>query len=411
MEFIDAILYRKISNADFNNIEGRKQPQGGGGMRYIDAAGISPKLILYFFEYANEKYLRPKAPSDDTRLSYKINACALGTNIYKNIEFAPRNNRRNYNITNQLHEDRHAAWKADQGFPRASVTDSDITIQALIKNLVVFIIRTNEHNYFAGFINEVDLPASWPKGCGLEKLLASNWNTKNPQNGVVIFNNNQVAFVNNKQCPFEIVSVDISQKGINSPPYDVCNIPDERFSGKEPKEISIDINFENVTFYELPTPNTIIAATTDSVRRGKKINHTQAQKNRTIIGNVGEKAILILEKRRIAELGNADLAEKVEWVSQTQGDGLGYDILSFDLFNGEWKPIYIEVKTTTSGINKPFEISSNEVDFSKENQEFYYIYRVFGINDNSTNINYYRVSGSICDHFNLIPTSFLAVSK
>ena len=41
---------------------------------------------------------------------------------------------------------------------------------------------------------------------------------------------------------------------------------------------------------------------------------------------------------------NYGLESKIEWVSQTQGDGAGYDIRSFDEAGNE---IVIEVKTTT----------------------------------------------------------------
>ena len=37
-----------------------------------------------------------------------------------------------------------------------------------------------------------------------------------------------------------------------------------------------------------------------------------------------------LERRRLLSHGRDDLAKKVEWVSDTSGDGLGFDVLSFD---------------------------------------------------------------------------------
>jgi hypothetical protein len=93
------------------------------------------------------------------------------------------------------------------------------------------------------------------------------------------------------------------------------------------------------------------------------------------IGNEGEKWVYKIEKRRLYQLGRRDLSEKVEWVSKTQGDGLGYDILSFDNMNGS--NIYIEVKTTNGEINTPFFITVNEMEFAEQNEHNYKLYKVF----------------------------------
>ena len=70
------------------------------------------------------------------------------------------------------------------------------------------------------------------------------------------------------------------------------------------------------------------------------------------------------------DFGRDDLSEKVNWDSKDMGDGLGYDILSYDILpNGEEKEIFIEVKTTTGSINKPFDVSINEVEFSQEHSD------------------------------------------
>ena len=43
----------------------------------------------------------------------------------------------------------------------------------------------------------------------------------------------------------------------------------------------------------------------------------------------GEDLIVNYEKAVLTEAGRTDLANQVEWVAQTKGDGLGYDIRSF----------------------------------------------------------------------------------
>ena len=57
------------------------------------------------------------------------------------------------------------------------------------------------------------------------------------------------------------------------------------------------------------------------------------------------------ERWRLRELGAEQLASKVDWVATSKGDGLGYDVLSYEM---DGTPKHIEVKTTAFGISTPF---------------------------------------------------------
>lgn len=72
----------------------------------------------------------------------------------------------------------------------------------------------------------------------------------------------------------------------------------------------------------------------------------------------------------------------VEQVSKTKGDGLGYDVFSFDIIDGNPVPIYIEVKGTTMNENSPFDITRNELDVAKIHGKSYKIYRISSLGDN-----------------------------
>lgn len=110
-------------------------------------------------------------------------------------------------------------------------------------------------------------------------------------------------------------------------------------------------------------------------------------------------------------LGRADLSEQVEWVSKEKGDGLGYDIISWNVKDSECNKIYIEVKTTEGNINTPFDISDTEVRVSEKLAENYYIYRVFGIGRSISTIRYYKIKGSVKENFNLMPILYKAYIK
>lgn len=96
--------------------------------------------------------------------------------------------------------------------------------------------------------------------------------------------------------------------------------------------------------------------------------------NNRSLGAAGEEFVVACERARLASLGHSRLVDRVEHVSRTKGDGLGYDVLSFEPSGRER---FIEVKTTAFGKETPFFISRNEVDFSEAFAEQFHLYRVF----------------------------------
>jgi hypothetical protein len=63
--------------------------------------------------------------------------------------------------------------------------------------------------------------------------------------------------------------------------------------------------------------------------------------------------IVDYERGWLREHGRGDLADRVRWTAREDGDGLGYDVLSYDT-NGHER--HIEVKTTALGAEAPFYI-------------------------------------------------------
>ena len=104
------------------------------------------------------------------------------------------------------------------------------------------------------------------------------------------------------------------------------------------------------------------------------INYLEREAHNASLGKAGEEFVLKVEHARLWKAGQHRLAERIEHVSQTQGDGLGYDVLSFEK-TGQERPI--EVKTTRFGPMTPFFASRNEVKVSGV-LDNYQLYRVFG---------------------------------
>lgn len=128
------------------------------------------------------------------------------------------------------------------------------------------------------------------------------------------------------------------------------------------------------------------------------------ERNRTL-GDRGEQLVMKFEEDKLKKLGHFDLAAKIERISLTNC-AAGYDIKSFDEQGSE---IFIEVKTTKSGLHTPFYISPNELLVSAENKHKYYLYRIHEFDLKKNRYRLYISKGSVGDTFLLQPTNFKAI--
>ena len=98
------------------------------------------------------------------------------------------------------------------------------------------------------------------------------------------------------------------------------------------------------------------------------------------IGEMSEDVVIKYEKQRLNELGHYDYANKIEHSSVTRGDGLGYDLVSYQ---EDGNKIYIEVKTTKQNNPAGFYLSKKELSAANEKYlqgEQYRLYRVYNLN-------------------------------
>lgn len=108
--------------------------------------------------------------------------------------------------------------------------------------------------------------------------------------------------------------------------------------------------------------------------RAVKRDYIEREARNQSLGLAGEEFVALFEHWRLVELGQQRLADKVEHVSQTKGDGLGYDVLSFE---SDGKERLIEVKTTTFGRDTPFFVSRGELALSHIAKDQFHLYRLF----------------------------------
>ena len=128
-------------------------------------------------------------------------------------------------------------------------------------------------------------------------------------------------------------------------------------------------------------------------------------RNRSL-GIAGEKLVYRSEKHRLQALGRGDLSDRVCWVAREDGDGCGFDILSFD-GNGDGANLerWLEVKTTNGPRTTPFYITSNELRVSEERPDVFRIIRLYNFQQQ---VRAYRIAPPLDKHVSLTPTIYRA---
>lgn len=137
-------------------------------------------------------------------------------------------------------------------------------------------------------------------------------------------------------------------------------------------------------------------------RATETINYLEREARNSSLGRAGEEFVLEFERTRLRSHGENKLADHVEHVSRTRGDGLGFDIRSFEL---DGRDRFIEVKTTSYGKATPFFVSRNELRVSQAHAESYHLYRVFRFRRDP---HLYSVRGALDKAFSLDPVEFEA---
>lgn len=108
-------------------------------------------------------------------------------------------------------------------------------------------------------------------------------------------------------------------------------------------------------------------------RIARKYNYAERDYRNRALGRSGEELVFLNERRRLAALGKDKLSEKVEWTSRDKGDGVGYDIRSFDVSGAD---LLIEVKTTNGPRTTDFFLSKTEFEVAKERPDAWRLYRL-----------------------------------
>lgn len=138
------------------------------------------------------------------------------------------------------------------------------------------------------------------------------------------------------------------------------------------------------------------------LRAPLKRDYLEREAQNRSLGSAGEEFALRFEQWRLRQLGVEQLAQRVVHASRIEGDGLGYDIRSFE---PDGRERFIEVKTTSFGERTPFFVSANEVRFARDHAPQFHLYRLF---DFRASPRLFQLDGPIEGHCNLNPTTYRA---
>lgn len=134
----------------------------------------------------------------------------------------------------------------------------------------------------------------------------------------------------------------------------------------------------------------------------KKRDYAKMEAENSRLGLLGEQFAVNFEKARLIHAGKEHLADKIEHCSVTQGDGLGYDIRSYEATGADR---LIEVKTTRYTRYAPFYLSQKELQISRERQSEYHLYRIFNF---ANDPKLFTLSGQLESQVILTPIQYLA---
>lgn len=130
----------------------------------------------------------------------------------------------------------------------------------------------------------------------------------------------------------------------------------------------------DAVFVEAPAPSPEPAPPPPELTRLiRKFDPVERDHRNRALGKAGEEFVLAVERERLAAAGRSDLSRKVRWVAAEDGDGAGFDILSFEATGQE---TLIEVKTTNGGARTPFFLTRTEREVSEERPDAWRLYRV-----------------------------------
>lgn len=171
---------------------------------------------------------------------------------------------------------------------------------------------------------------------------------------------------------------------------------------------------------DVPTVDDILSAIVDPPTPGSEepawlareappprymVDYLRREARNRDLGRAGEEFVVCFEQARLVAAGEARRAGEVEHVSETRGDHLGFDVLSFE---PDGRERLVEVKTTAFGRDTPFYLSRNQVEVSRRESGRYHLHRLFRFRADP---KLFSLSGALEDVCRMDPVEFLGRAR
>lgn len=181
--------------------------------------------------------------------------------------------------------------------------------------------------------------------------------------------------------------------------------PDNAGDTRSPRLGESRTMVQSLTLQPVPKRNRRATGVPTGEFRRPPVDYEERDRRNRGLGRDGERLVLEHERRYLTQNGRTDLATQVDPVCWTIGDGLGYDIKSFEPESGE--EIHIEVKTTTGPAGTPFYMSAPELEYAHNCTAKYRLYRVYRFNAEDEQVPFFVIEGPISEEqLELTPFSY-----
>lgn len=161
---VDSLVFRRMTYADFFNINKvGGEEEGGGGQSYFDIPLNRVSILNWTHFLGNPTGQATQGPF----WKFPINSLGLERQI--TLKIYQRANTRCAVASQKIHSrrsNRVPSWLPDNGFP--------IDYNPETENLVVYIIKTTDGEYWAGWFLQNQMPANWVGNIALSTMFTDD---------------------------------------------------------------------------------------------------------------------------------------------------------------------------------------------------------------------------------------------
>ena len=192
---VNSLVFRRMTYADFRHINKvGGEEKGGGGQSYIDFPIADIQLQKWFDFLGNNTGV---GAGNRPQWDFRINS--LGIIFPITLRIYQRRDASVSIASQKIHSrqsNRVPSWHPDNGFP--------IDYNPNLENLVVYIVKTTDGEYWAGWFLQNQIPANWIGNVALSKMFTQE------SAGYLKFNRKLFIETTNQLWPFYFNAVTVA---------------------------------------------------------------------------------------------------------------------------------------------------------------------------------------------------------